>query len=321
MIEGKLTRRELVKKLMLGGAVLTLGSQLPIPKIVGSPSPPVGVEIHPDWIHLPPLEADPETATWGADEKGRMWMVDNPRYWDGAQIKDAGGNPDEIADAVWDEAKSGHVTSETFGKIVQDVQTRIGVPDVSLKGDHDDIKGSGFTGGVDDLKTIRANAQSGYGDVVARLNRKVSMMTFWSDVDDVIDLPATAADTSLPNVVVEGLPSGVTLIRIVVIIKIRVIENTSASGANAIQGAQNIRVKKSTGTWGVDDVAAINLADNMWTVAASTREGGDVVVGDNDVKSEVDGNATYNLRFEDADVDYDYLRLNDVQVGIQVWFY
>jgi len=45
------------------------------------------------------------------------------------------------------------------------------------------------------------------------------------------------------------------------------------------------------------------------------------VVGDNDVKSEVDGNATYNLRFENADVDYDYLRLNDVQVGLRVWFY
>lgn len=155
----------------------------------------------------------------------------------------------------------------------------------------------------------------------ATLTRKVCCMTFWSDIEDAIDLPATAADKDLPDVVITGIPSGSTLLRVIIILKVRVIENTSATGANAIQGAQNIRVKKSSGAWGTDDIAAINLADNMWTVAVSTREYGDIVVGDNDVKSEVDENATYNLRFEDADVDYDYLRLNDVQVGIRVWFY
>ena len=106
----------------------------------------------------------------------------------------------------------------------------------------------------------------------------------------------------------------------VALLKVRAIENTSASGANAINGAQAIRVKKSTGTWGVDDVVAINLPDNLWTVAASTRESGDVLIGDNDVKSEVDGDATYNLRFEDALVDYANLQLNDVLVGLRFYF-
>lgn len=149
----------------------------------------------------------------------------------------------------------------------------------------------------------------------------VVCMTWWSDVDDEILLPAAAADVNLPDVVVAGIPSGKTLVQAIVILKVRAIENTNAGGTNAIQGAQNIRVKKNTGSWGVDDVAAINLADNMWLVAASTREFGDVVVGDNDVKSEVDGNATYNLRFENADVDLASLKLNDVQVGIRIWFY
>lgn len=158
-------------------------------------------------------------------------------------------------------------------------------------------------------------------ELEARLARKVSCMTFWSDVDDEILLPAVAADVDLPNVVVANIPSGSTIIQAVVLLKVRAIENTSASGVNAIKGAQNIRIKVSTGTWGVDDIVAINLIDNQWSVAASTREYGDVQVGDNDVKSVVTGNATYNLRFEDALVDYANLKLSDVQVGIRIWYY
>lgn len=147
-----------------------------------------------------------------------------------------------------------------------------------------------------------------------------ALLDFWSDIDDEIDLPAAAADTDLPDVVVSGLPSGISLVRVVAILKVRAIENTSATGANAIKGAQAIRVKKSTSTWGTDDVVAINLPDNLWTVAASTRESGDVLIGDNDVKATVDGDGTYNLRFEDALVDYASLRLNDVLVGLRFFF-
>lgn len=166
------------------------------------------------------------------------------------------------------------------------------------------------------------NATYGLSALKTKIDRKVSPMSFLSVIDNVIDLPATAADTDLPNVVISGIPSGATLTKVLVFVIIRAIENTSATGANAIQGAQNIRIKKSTGAWGTDDIIAIPLTDNMWTVAASTREFGDVIGGDDahDVKSEVDGNATYNLRFEDADVDYNYLRLSDVQCMIKVWF-
>lgn len=145
-------------------------------------------------------------------------------------------------------------------------------------------------------------------------------MEFWSDTDGIIDLPAGATDVDLPNVVVSSLPASATLMRVVAVFKCRHIENTNAGGANAIKGAQAIRVKKSTGAWGVDDIVAINLIDNMWMVAASTREGGDVVEGGNDIKGEVDGDATYNFRFEDALVDLASLRLNDVQMGIKVYF-
>ena len=150
------------------------------------------------------------------------------------------------------------------------------------------------------------------------VKRDISPLDFWSDIDDVIDLQHDlgAQDTDLPNVVVSGLPDGIELVRVVAVLKVRAIENTSASGANAISGAQVIQVRKSAGTW----VTAINLPNNLWTVAASTRESGDVLVGDNDVKSEVDGDGTYNLRFHDALVDYDNLRLNDVMIGLRFYY-
>jgi len=147
----------------------------------------------------------------------------------------------------------------------------------------------------------------------------VAHIDFWSDTVDAIDLPAIAADVDLPNVVVAGLPSG-TLVRVVAMLKVRVTENTSSDGPNAINGVQAIRIKKSTGVWGVNDVVAIDLADNMWTLAASTREAGDLLIGDNDVKSEVDGNETYNLRFENALVDLANLRLNDVLIGLRFYY-
>jgi len=172
------------------------------------------------------------------------------------------------------------------------------------------------TSGLDALKAL-------IDALEAKLDRMKSPMIFLSVIDDVIDLPAAAADTNLPDVVISGLPAGATLDKVLVFLIVRAIENTNAGGSNAIEGAQNIRIKKSTGAWGVDDIIAIPLTDNMWTVAASTREFGDVIGGDDahDVKSEVDGNATYNLRFEDANVDFDFLRLNDVQVLIKVWYH
>ena len=179
------------------------------------------------------------------------------------------------------------------------------------------------THGLEALKNeIDAN-ETKIDEVEAKLDRQIHSMVFLSVIDDVIDLPAVATDTDLPNVVISGIPTGATLDKVLVFLLVRAIENTNSGGANAIEGTQNIRIKKSTGTWGVDDVIAIVLTDNMWTVASSTREFGDVIGGDDahDVKSEVDGNATYNLRFEDANVDLNYLRLNDIQVLIKVWYH
>jgi len=173
-----------------------------------------------------------------------------------------------------------------------------------------------------DQSAVVAAVAAAHAITDAEVEKAVTSMDFWSD--DEVEIDITDAAQDLPagsiDVVVGDLPTGIALVRVVAMLKVRAIENTSAGGANALDGAQALRVKKSTGTWGVDDLAAINLPADLWTVAASTRESGDALVGDNDVKSEVDGDATYNLRFENALADRDALRLNDVLIGLRIFF-
>jgi len=139
---------------------------------------------------------------------------------------------------------------------------------------------------------------------------------FWSPVVHVIDLPAVAANTALPSVVVSGLPTDCLIGKVIPRVKVRAIENTNAGGDNAIFGAQNIQVRKGAGAW----AAAINMVDNQWTVPASTKESGDVLIGDNDLKATVDGDATYNFQFANARVDLANLRLHEVMVGLEFSF-
>jgi hypothetical protein len=44
-----------------------------------------------------------------------------------------------------------------------------------------------------------------------------------------------------------------------------------------------------------------------------------LLIGSSDVKSQVDSSGTYNFRFEQARVDLNYLRLNDVMVGLRFY--
>lgn len=155
------------------------------------------------------------------------------------------------------------------------------------------------------------------------LDRKVLSMTFVSTTNAPINISATAGDITFNSIVVSGIPSGATIIKALVFLITRAIENTSSSGTNNISGAQNVRIKKSTGAWGTDDITAIPLINGMWSVNASTKDMGDVKIGDDasDVKTVVDGNATYDLRITSAKAVYDFLRLHDVQMMLKIWFY
>ncbi len=148
-------------------------------------------------------------------------------------------------------------------------------------------------------------------------------MDFWSASLEEVSLDGdTAATKTLPTVTVADLPANAAIVHAVVMFKFRMVENTHATIANKLDGAtvattsQVIQIDKSGATF----IDAINFVDDQFSIAAATREGGDVIVGNIDVASEVDANDTYELRWLLALADEDYLNFNDVQVGLRIWY-
>lgn len=142
-------------------------------------------------------------------------------------------------------------------------------------------------------------------------------MDYWSEVEDLLTLTSTAANATLPSVTVAGIPTGATVSRVTAMFKYRVVEDTSAAANSLVlAGTEHIQVDKTGSTF----IDAIKLVAGMVQVAASTRDGGDVWVGDIDIKSEVDGNDTYEFRWEGADVTGNNLLLRDLQTGLRVYF-
>ena len=154
--------------------------------------------------------------------------------------------------------------------------------------------------------------------VVGGQINQVYRMDFWSGYEDLITITGTSSDITLPSVTVLGIPSGATFLRVLVMLKYRTLEDTSAvdnklSTAGPVTPA--VQVKETVSGSFTD---AITLIDDMFQIAASTREGGDVLIGNTDVKSEVDANDTYALQLDDVLADGANLLLRDVQVGLRI---
>ena len=147
---------------------------------------------------------------------------------------------------------------------------------------------------------------------------QVFSMDFWSNLQNLVTITAGAQDLALPSVTVAGIPAGATLKRVIAILKYRVAEDTSASD-NKISTAgpvtPAVQVKESVAGVFTD---AITIVDDAIQVAASTRDGGDVIVGGIDVKAEVDADDTYDFQLDDILADGANLLLRDLQVGLRV---
>jgi len=166
---------------------------------------------------------------------------------------------------------------------------------------------------VDALETRLTAARAGYLDGIPRV---LCSMDFWSSPQEEVALTNVAGDKALPDVVVADLPSGATIVRAIAMFKFRMVEETS-SGVNKLNGAQEIQVRDDSPSAWID---AINFVDDLFTLAANAREGGDVVLGAIDVSGTVDGNDTYNLQWDEAVADADGIKFNDVQVGLRIWY-
>ncbi len=145
-----------------------------------------------------------------------------------------------------------------------------------------------------------------------------------------VALPAVAGDLDFSDVVFPAgfLPAGATVDSIYLMLKWRK-QVDSSSAPNAVAAAaKTIRVMKTGGAWGTNDIVALTLADNQLAIGADATEGGDMIIGDTDIKSEVDDvdNETYNFRSEQVNagegiiVDGASLTLHDVYTIMRVYF-
>jgi len=176
---------------------------------------------------------------------------------------------------------------------------------------------------------IKAKTDNLPGDPTSEtgaIARKFPFMDFWSAPEDKLTVTATAADITFPDIAVAGLPAGLTVKKVALIFTCRAIKDTSGADNKVNAAGKTLRVKKSTGTWGVDDVVGITFDQNSLYCAASTKEAGPTIIGATDIKSEVDGNATYNVmsnqtQRSDAIVALgNNLELYDLQVGLRIFY-
>ncbi len=143
-------------------------------------------------------------------------------------------------------------------------------------------------------------------------------------------IPAVAADLAFSDVVLPAgfLESGAVIQAVYLLLKWRKQVDSSAAPNAIAAAAKTVRVKKSSGAWNTDDVVGITFADNQLATGGSATEGGDMIVGDADISSEVDDadTETYNVasrqtgRTDAPIVDGASLTLHDVYTGMRVYF-
>jgi len=144
------------------------------------------------------------------------------------------------------------------------------------------------------------------------------IMDFWSNPLEEVVVTAAQVTTVLSTVVVADLPPNATIVRAIAMFKFRMVENTNvAENSLDCTAIQPIQVDDSTPT---GYVTAIDFVDEMFKIAASTREGGDVIIGDNNIAARVDGNDTYSIQWLNRRAHLANIQFNDVQFGLRIWY-
>ncbi|MCK9254012.1 MAG: hypothetical protein M0P55_14770 [Clostridiales bacterium] len=149
-----------------------------------------------------------------------------------------------------------------------------------------------------------------------------SMVDFWSEPVEEIQINAAGITVTLPDVAVLGLPSGASVMRAVAMLKFRMVENTNAApnrlnGGSVAGTSQVIQARQgASGDW----FDAVGFVDGQFGLEGQTREGGDVCFGSMDVSEVIAGNGILGLRWLLARANADFLNFNDVQAGIRIWY-
>jgi hypothetical protein len=154
--------------------------------------------------------------------------------------------------------------------------------------------------------------------VRARTDRHEITKTFFSASQISVTVTDGGTNLALPSVVLPNITGTIT--HVYAGFKFRMIENTNA-GANKLNVTQYIQTNNAAE--GLDN--AIQLVDDQFGLAASTREGGDCIVGNIDLQASahpIDAfNVTVTFQWTTADADLPNIVLNDVQTFLIVSYY
>ena len=184
-----------------------------------------------------------------------------------------------------------------------------------------------YLNGVSVLESRLTTARTGYMDA---LNRDRPSMLFPSASLAIAVIPAVGADLDFSNVVVAGLPGGITIAKADLVLIIGGLFDTSSAENQIKTGTTDkIFVKKSGDAWadGAPKViAALTFTQLGLQVDADAYRGGPVLFGAIDIKGVVTVDGTYNFRSEETnegkgvEATGGTLELLDVTAVIRVWF-
>lgn len=209
-----------------------------------------------------------------------------------------------LSSATWTNTRAGYLDNLSAGAVAQAnvcTETRLS-----------ELAAANLPADIDTLIARLTAARAGYIDKIA--NHLVTR-TWFSPSQISVTLTAAAGDKALPSVVLPNIAG--TIVSVYVGFKFRMVENTNA-GANKLNGAQDIQVQKAAGAF----ADCINFVDDQFGVAASTREGGDCIIGNINIVGTVDVfNATYNFQWDEAVADLANLVFNDVQIFLIISYY
>jgi len=151
--------------------------------------------------------------------------------------------------------------------------------------------------------------------IKARTDHHLITRTFFSPSQISVTVTNGAGDKALPTVTLPNITG--TIVHAYAGFKFRMIENTNAA-ANKLSGAQEIQIQAAAEGW----ADCIHFVDDQFGVAASTREGGDCIIGYTDVVGTVDVfNDTYEFQWDEAVADQSNLVFNDVQTFVIISYY
>jgi len=169
---------------------------------------------------------------------------------------------------------------------------------------------------VADVHTDVGTVHTDVDAVRARTDRLLITRAWFSTSQISVTADTTHTDAALPSVVLPNITG--TIVSVFAGFKFRMIENTNAA-VNKLSGAQEIQVKENAAGAFTD---CINFVDDQFGLAASTREGGDCIIGNIDVVAEVAAfNKTYAFQWDEPLTDQTAIVFNDVQTFLIVSYY